>query len=381
MAGIYIHIPFCVKKCLYCDFVSSCGSREEIKSYVEALLHEISQTEIDEEIDSIFIGGGTPSVIPAGDIEKILENIYAKYSISMHAEISMEMNPKTVTREKLEVYRKSGINRLSIGLQTADNTELKNLGRIYQYEDFAEAYHMARDVGFQNINIDLMSAIPGQNMKSYQHTIETVLRLKPEHISAYSLIIEEGTPFYERYGEGNVSDKYPPLPDEELERNMYYYTKKVLAEHGYRRYEISNYAQEGCECRHNLKYWSRDNYYGFGVAAASLVGKTRYTNTASRKTYIQNNGDIRQIREDIQHLTLEDEMEEFLFLGLRKMSGVSKKEFARLFHKSMDEVYGEVLARQIHLGLLEETEGTLRLTERGIDVSNVVMSEFLLDSE
>lgn len=379
MTGIYIHIPFCVKKCLYCDFVSACGTQEEMRLYKDALIQEIAQTEIPEEIDSIFIGGGTPSVIPVSYIEEILRNIYAKYSISMQAEISIEANPGTLTKEKLDIYRKSGVNRISIGLQTADDEELKNLGRIYRYQEFSEAYEMARDAEFQNINVDLMSAIPGQNMKSYQETIEKVLQLKPEHISAYSLIIEEGTPFYEWYGDDTISSDHPRLPDEEEEREMYYYTKKVLAEHGYERYEISNYARKGYECRHNLKYWSRENYYGFGVAAASLVNHQRYTNISDRQKYITCLGDVSQIREEILPLTEQDEMEEYMFLGLRKMSGVSKTKFEQIFHVSIGQVYGDVIDRQKKTGLLKEQKDRLLLTDKGIDVSNMVMSEYLLE--
>ena len=373
MAGIYIHIPFCVKKCLYCDFVSDCGTKEDMSRYQHALQREILNTPVNEKADTVFFGGGTPSVYPAGYTAALLELFRQKNVLSDNCEITIEVNPGTVDREKLMVYRKAGINRLSIGLQSADDIELKLLGRIHDYDDFIKTYEEARAAGFENINIDLISAIPGQTVVSYENTLRKILDLSPEHISAYSLIVEEGTPLYER------QEEYT-FPDEEDEREMYYLTKRLLQENGYFRYEISNYAKKGYACRHNLKYWSRENYYGFGTAAASLVNPVRYTNITDRTKYIEADGDIKRIRAEATELSGQEQIEEFMFLGLRKMEGVSVQEFKDKFHMPIEEIYGQVIEKAVDKGLLTRnlSQQTLCLTERGIDVSNVVMAEFLL---
>lgn len=420
-AGIYIHIPFCKQKCLYCDFVSAKGCDRDMELYEEALLKEIESTEIDEPVDSVFFGGGTPSVYKVEYIEEILKIIFRKYNIDKDiAEITIEVNPGTVDYDKLKRYRAAGINRISIGLQSADNEELKLLGRIHTYEKFVETYTEARRAGFNNINIDLMSAIPYQTVNSFMETLKKVVKLNPEHISAYSLIIEEGTPFYNKYGEnGEFSDA---IPSEETDREMYHMTKTFLKENGYERYEISNYSKKGYECKHNIKYWSRDNYYGFGVAAASLVNNLRYSNISDRDKYIDillrrkldrtgieriNNTNIDEIRDEISEVNKDEQIEEFMFLGLRKMEGISLKEFERVSGKTLREEYGEIPDRLISEGLCEEVridgdkdvedilkyvdkniskekcggikdnEEYFRLTERGIDISNSVFVEFM----
>lgn len=433
-AGIYIHIPFCKQKCLYCDFVSAKGCDRDMELYEEALLKEIESTEIDEPVDSVFLGGGTPSVYKVEYIEEILKIIFRKYNIDKDiAEITIEVNPGTVDYDKLKRYRAAGINRISIGLQSADNEELKLLGRIHTYEKFVETYTEARRAGFNNINIDLMSAIPYQTVNSFMETLKKVVKLNPEHISAYSLIIEEGTPFYNKYGEnGELSDA---IPSEETDREMYHMTKTFLKENGYERYEISNYSKKGYECKHNIKYWSRDNYYGFGVAAASLVNNLRYSNISDRDKYIdillsgksnktnierinytninqinvdgRSHTNINEIRDEISEVNKDEQIEEFMFLGLRKMEGISLKEFERLSGKTLREEYGEIPDRLISEGLCEEVirEGSkdvkdilkyvdkniskemcggikdneeyFRLTERGIDISNSVFVEFM----
>lgn len=420
-AGIYIHIPFCKQKCLYCDFISAKGCDRDMELYEEALLKEIESTEIDEPVDSVFFGGGTPSVYKVEYIEEILKIILRKYNIDKDiAEITIEVNPGTVDYDKLKRYRAAGINRISIGLQSADNEELKLLGRIHTYEKFVETYTEARRAGFNNINIDLMSAIPYQTVNSFMETLKKVVKLNPEHISAYSLIIEEGTPFYNKYGEnGEFSDA---IPSEETDREMYHMTKTFLKENGYERYEISNYSKKGYECKHNIKYWSRDNYYGFGVAAASLVNNLRYSNISDRDKYIDillrrkldrtdieriNNTNIDEIRDEISEVNKDEQIEEFMFLGLRKMEGISLKEFERVSGKTLREEYGEIPDRLISEGLCEvvridgdkdvedilkyvdkniskekcggikDNEEYFRLTERGIDISNSVFVEFM----
>lgn len=363
---IYVHIPFCVKKCNYCDFLSAPAPKEEQQEYVKSLCQQIrsyGEAARAYRVISIFIGGGTPSILEGEQMAAVFQAIRDTFSIEERAEITVEMNPGTVSEEKLKGYRAAGINRLSIGLQSADNEELKTLGRIHTFEDFLETYWMARTVGFGNINVDLISAVPGQSAESFEHTLRKTAALSPEHISAYSLIIEEGTLFYEIYGKkaARTDWEYPPLPDEDCERQMYYDTKRILTEYGYHRYEISNYAKPGYECRHNLGYWNRTEYLGFGTGAASFMDHKRWT-----------------VGEKPNKLSAEDEMEEYMFLGLRKTEGVSKSGFERQFGMTMENVYKKVLADMEGKQLLEQKGDFIRLTERGLDVSNYVMSEFLL---
>lgn len=380
---IYIHIPFCIKKCAYCDFLSAHSTEEERERYVNLLCEEIAASSVrakEYEVVTVFFGGGTPSILKGDQIEKILKVLRERFVIAENAEITLEMNPGTVTGEKLEIYKRAGINRLSIGLQSVHNEELKMLGRIHTYEEFLESYHMAREVGFDNMNVDLISAIPGQTVESWRKTLSTILELKPEHISAYSLILEPGTPFYELYAKEN--DKVEKLlPDEEAERQMYRQTRVMLKEAGYERYEISNYSRPGYECRHNLGYWNRVPYLGFGIGAASLVpqemsvkGKMcRYSNPDNIEEYQKCFLD----KFEGEPLEREDEMEEFMFLGLRKTSGVLKGQFRSCFQTGIEEVYGGQLEKLKNFRLIEENEERIWLTERGIDVSNMVFVEFM----
>lgn len=359
---LYIHIPYCVSKCKYCDFLSAPFKEPVRQEYVKSLcerIHSYAEPMKAYHVVSVFLGGGTPSILKPEQTEAIVAAIFDSFRVDEDAEITTEMNPGTVTMEKLLTYRRIGINRLSIGLQSANNRELKLLGRIHSYEDFLDTYQMAREAGFTNINVDLMSAIPGQTLESYEHSLTQTAGLNPEHISAYSLIIEEGTPFYERYGEGRHAGE---LPDEDTERKMYVRTREILEEFGYHRYEISNYAKKGYECRHNLGYWDRREYLGIGTGAASYVDHCRW-----------NEG------EQPVRLTRKEEMEEFMFLGLRKMRGVSELEFEKCFGESMEKVYGQTIEKLCSQGLLERKNSYVRLTEHGIDVSNYVMSEFLFD--
>lgn len=374
-AGIYIHIPFCKQKCLYCDFVSGCGSDDDMRRYQKALLNEIESTVIDGTVDSVFFGGGTPSLYPMEYIGEIIDRLRVKNILTDNCECTIEANPGTISYEKLCYYKNAGINRISIGLQSANDLELKELGRIHTYDEFLKSYDNARRAGFENINIDLMSAIPTQTFESYVNTLSRIIELKPEHISAYSLIIEEGTSFYEKYYKDDEFEKL--LPDEDTERKMYHYTKEYLIKNGYSRYEISNYAKEGYECRHNLKYWNRDDYYGFGVAAASLVRNVRYLNTADREDYIEKSGDISKIRIEENKLSINEQMEEFMFLGLRRTDGIDMEEFKNNFGKNLYEVYGDVVAKHIENKLLLNEDGRLFLTDRGMDISNYIMSDFL----
>ena len=294
---LYVHIPFCVKKCAYCDFLSEPAGEAEKAAYTEALLREIENRKeaySGYRISTVFLGGGTPSVLTGEDTALIFSSLRENFDISGEAEITMEVNPGTVTKDKAHAWRQCGINRLSIGLQSADDRELKMLGRIHTLENFRDTWELVRRAGFRNINIDLISAIPGQTEESWERTLRTAAELGPEHLSAYSLIIEEGTPFYERYGSGEkdlCGGALPMLPDEDTERRIYQMTEAVLEEYGYHRYEISNYAKQGYECRHNLGYWGRKPYLGLGLGASSLVEEQRFHNTSDMRKYMEIFGD------------------------------------------------------------------------------------------
>lgn len=379
---LYLHIPFCVQKCAYCDFLSAPATEQTRREYVELLVREINGYGTiyggSYEVSTIFIGGGTPSLLSGKEILRTFEALQENFTIQDDAEITLEMNPGTVTEEKFSAWKKAGINRLSIGLQSANDAELKILGRIHSFEKFRKCYEAARRHRFQNINVDLIYDIPGQTVESWKRTLEEVIALKPEHISAYSLIIEEGTPFFERYGEKKCDGvEFPPLPDEETEQSIDCMTKKILAEAGYERYEISNYAKKGSACRHNLGYWEREEYLGIGLGASSLMRHTRFHNTRNYDIYRQNIEAGLDIREDVETLSFEDEIEEFMFLGLRKIRGISMTQFRENFGKSMESVYGEQLRRIQEMGLLKIEDGRVFLTERGLDVSNAVFVEFL----
>ncbi len=368
---IYIHIPFCIRKCDYCDFLSGPSGPEEQADYVQALLREIQAVEEGEgrSVSSIFIGGGTPSVLDERLLGDILREIRNRFKMEEDAEITIEVNPGTANIGKLQAYREMGINRLSIGLQSPEDRELKILGRIHNYGQFLETYQEARTVGFDNINIDLMSAIPDQTYEGWVKNLRTVAELEPEHISAYSLIVEEGTPFAARKLN---------LPDEDTEYNMYEATAQILKEYGFEQYEISNYARKGRECRHNVGYWTRQDYLGFGLGASSLYGKERFANTTDMKKYLENSKNPEKIREKEPSLTREDEMAEFMFLGLRMTKGISKADFQRCFGCTIESVYGEVLEKYESMELLLEKDGRIFLSREGIHVSNSIMAEFLL---
>ena len=381
---LYFHIPFCVRKCLYCDFLSFPASAREREQYMSALIRETRERA--EEcrgypVSSLFLGGGTPSVAETAQIEELLRIVNENYTITYDIECTIEINPGTVDEEKLKRYRAVGFNRISIGLQSADDRELATLGRIHNWQQFLDTYNAVVKAGFENINVDVMSALPGQSIDSCRSTLLKVLSLSPApgHISAYSLILEEGTPFFAMQKEGKIQ-----FPDEDTDRIMYKETGKILEQAGYRRYEISNYAREGFACRHNCGYWRRQNYLGFGIGSASLFNNMRFRNCENINRYLMNPLDC---REEVHCLSLEEQMEEFMFLGLRLTEGVSAEEFERCFGQRMEAVYGGAIARNIGDGLIQwrkqqgspdREEEWLSLTEYGIDVSNYVMAQFLL---
>ncbi|WP_167958433.1 radical SAM family heme chaperone HemW [Anaerosporobacter faecicola] len=415
--GIYIHIPFCMSKCAYCDFLSGPAEEGIQKEYVQALHAQIEAYQFlanEYEVRTIFIGGGTPSSIDATDIKDILSHVYRIFNIDSSRignveipdnkssngvgskvagiEITIEANPGTLTKEKLLTYKEAGINRISMGLQSTNNTELRLLGRIHTYEQFEENYHLARECGFNNINVDLMSALPGQTIDTWEATLEKICSLDPEHISAYSLIIEEGTPFYEKYADQEG------LPSEEEDRFMYHKTRTMLRDAGYERYEISNYAKPGYESKHNCSYWERIDYIGFGLGASSCIDTIRFHNEEHLQEFIRQKdiyGQNERLPEvfgkdekvqllhklgakEIHVLPIQEQMEEFMFLGLRMMKGIDIESFNKIFQAEFNTIYGHTVDEMCREGLLERVDHKVRLTERGIDISNYVMSEFLL---
>ena len=369
---LYVHIPFCVRKCQYCDFLSGPSDEETKDRYIEALLKEIRAAEHTEdyEIVSVFIGGGTPSALKAEAIASIMRTLQEKFFFCEDAEVTIEANPGTVDPEKLTIYRNVGINRLSLGLQSTDAEELKLLGRIHSYEEFLKSYEWAREAGFSNINIDLMFAIPGQTGEAWRQHLYQVAELNPEHISAYSLIIEEGTPFAEQ----NLD-----LPDEDTEYQMYEDTAEILERYGYRQYEISNYAKQGYMCRHNAGYWQRREYLGFGLGASSLYRGMRFSNTRRMQEYLKESRNPDQIRKDVTVLSRNEQIEEFMFLGLRMTEGISEKKFEENFNVRLMDIYGDILQKYEETGFMEHIETKWRLTRKGIHVSNHILADFLLD--
>lgn len=380
--GIYVHIPFCVKKCKYCDFLSSPASEETKDQYIQALLREIDSYREKAQayqVQTIYFGGGTPSSIAEQQISMVLRKIQDVFQITnmQNLEITIEVNPNSGLQEKLEAYREIGINRVSIGLQSTHEEELQLLGRSHTYEDFMECYFGARKAGFMNISVDVMSALPNQSMEKYEETLRRVAELNPEHISSYSLIVEEGTAFWERYGEGKEWEY--ELPDEELDRKMYEATKQILREYGYERYEISNYAKAGYESRHNSSYWIRRPYIGFGLGASSFFEGKRFDNCTKMEQYIGNSETWEQRIHNIEEIQKKTAMEEFMYLGLRMTKGIEKQKFYEEFGVTVADVFGNAIEKLKGWKLLEENSERLWLTEYGLDVSNVAFQEFLLE--
>ena len=389
-ASIYVHIPFCIKKCGYCDFLSFPATETMRASYLDALCHEIAgYASDDREIVSLYFGGGTPSLLTGAQAETLIACVGDNFPLRTDAEITIEANPGTLTGRKCADYLRAGVNRLSIGLQSTIDRELRILGRIHTYDEFLEQYHTARDKGFSNISIDLMSALPDQAVSDYLTSVERVARLRPEHISAYSLTVEEGTPF------GKDPELPGRLPDEDAEREMYYAAGDLLRGFGYERYEISNYAKPGYESLHNTGYWTGREYLGFGLGASSYYRGARYHNCRDLDRYLSLWGDPAGQRapwtpgdvsagkntapfvEDYHSVTERERMEEFMFLGLRRTEGVSRETFQETFHRAVDDVYGDAI-RKLERKKLIETDGKrIKLTDKGIDVSNYALSEFL----
>ena len=371
--SLYIHIPFCKQRCFYCDFPTFAGKERFREEYVEALIKEIEDKCSNYLIKTIFIGGGTPSYLEEKELEKLLIAV-SKLNLSDKLEYSMECNPGTVNEEKLKIMKKYGINRISFGLQSCNNQLLKKIGRIHTFKEFLENYNLARKIGFNNINIDLMYGLPNLTIQDWKNTLEKICELKPEHISAYSLIIEEGTAFYKLYEKDKLE-----LPSEDDERVMDKLTKDILKSNGYHQYEISNFALPGKECEHNKVYWSLEEYIGVGSASSSYIDGYRLVNISNINDYIEKINNNISVVIDKYENTIEDEMEEFVFMGLRMVSGIDLLKFKKKFGVDINSIYKEVIEKNIKDGLLVVEENKMFLTAKGMELSNSVMSDFILD--
>lgn len=393
--SIYVHIPFCLHKCMYCDFLSFDNETNTKKiQYVNALMSEIRMYKPYADrysVKTIYIGGGTPTILDEALIMNILNTINHIFNVDRFAEITIEANPGTIKYMDLLSYREHGINRLSIGLQSADDDMLRLLGRIHNFDEFESGFDAARRAGFKNISVDVMSGLPGQDMHTLVDTLTRVTEMGPEHISVYSLQVEEGTPLSKR------PDILDMLPDENTDRSMYAMTKKVLKASGYNRYEVSNYAKPGMESRHNCVYWTGGQYIGIGIGAASYFKGERFTNIKNIDNYIEICEDIRDeltketdrvrlydsattiLREDVQTVYIESRMEEFMYLGLRMTKGISREEFKERFNRDVFEVYAEPLNKYSTDGYIIVDDNRIRLSDKGIDVSNYILADFILD--
>lgn len=370
--ALYIHIPFCKQKCFYCDFPSYACKDNLMEGYIDALCKEIKEKCRNYIIKSLFIGGGTPSYLDERSLKKLMDAI-SNLKFNEYAEKSIECNPGTINRKKLEIMKLGGINRLSFGLQTIKNELLKKIGRIHSYEEFKENYSLAREIGFENINVDMMFGLPEQSLNDWLIGLEEIINLEPEHISSYSLIIEEGTAFNKLYEDGKLL-----LPTEDEERDMYRRGKELLVSKGYHQYEISNFAKEKKECVHNKVYWQCEEYIGVGVSASSFIDNKRVKNIDSISEYIERiNREVQIVEEEYEN-TLDDNIEEFMFMGLRMIQGIDEAEFINRFKVEIDSVYKEVINKNIKLGLLIRENGKIHLSSLGIEVSNRVMSDMIL---
>ena len=373
--GLYIHIPFCRQKCLYCDFPSWAGKEDQMQRYVDALTKEIrnrSREYSDRTVVSVFFGGGTPTTLSIPMLEQLMQALFENWNIAEDAEITTEANPGTLDREMTDALKKMGFNRLSMGVQAWQNRLLKDLGRIHTIESFQENYKAVREAGFANVNTDLMFALPNQTMADWQETVKNMIAMNPEHISAYSLILEEGTPFYDKYEKGELEPA-----EEDLDREMYHWAVDYMAEMGYEQYEISNFAKKGRQSCHNRIYWQAEEYLGMGLGSHSYMNGERFHNIYDLQEYIKADGDVSLLKEDVEIITEEDALAEFMFLGLRLTEGVSFDRFRERFGQEMKNIYGSQIEELVRDGLLEEDETGIRLTRRGVDISNFVFEKFL----
>lgn len=373
--GLYFHIPFCASKCYYCDFLSFPKQKEQ-ERYMEALLQEIEKTSeslpLETSVKSIFIGGGTPTVLPPFLLDRLMKAIVTHFKLEPSCEWTIEANPGTIERDKIEVLRKYPITRISLGLQSTHNDLLKSIGRLHRFEDWEESIRLIKAYTSWQINTDLMFALPNQSFEAFKETLETIVKYDLEHLSVYALIIEDGTTFGDLYEEGKIKE----VP-EELDRKMYHYAQTYLKEQGYTQYEISNWAKEGYECKHNLVYWQCEPYIGLGLGAHSLYDGKRFYNEENLEKYIEAAGDLKKLRHDEEILTPKMMMEEYIFLGLRLLSGIDEIAFEEKFGQSIWDAYPYQLNKWIKQGALVHDKKRIYLSHYGLDVCNEIFSSFL----
>ena len=376
MLGLYVHVPFCAQKCNYCDFNSyKIEEKNQKKDYLISIKKEMELYKEEfknKEFTSVFLGGGTPSILTPEELTILIENIYSNFNIKRDAEITMECNPGTLNKVKLKAIKSLGINRLSMGLQVTQDHHLKYIGRIHTYEQFEKNYKDAIEVGIDNINVDLMYSLPNQSFDEWKETLNKIINLNPSHISAYSLILEEGTKFYDMY-----LNKEFELNDEEVDISIYNYTIDTLYKNGYHQYEISNYAKEGYECKHNIGYWKCDNYLGLGPGASGYINNYRYSNICDIKEYNKFLADNKKPISEKNILSKKDEMEEFIFMGLRMNEGINLDEFYEKFNVNFKHKYNNILDKLKNLNLIIEQNNNIALTQRGRELSNTVFIEFI----
>ncbi|MCQ2910630.1 MAG: radical SAM family heme chaperone HemW [Clostridia bacterium] len=379
--GLYVHIPFCKSKCIYCDFCSFANKEDKIDEYIDMLIKEMNlykEVVKDRIIKTVFIGGGTPTILSCDQLKKLVNAIKENFTFKDEIEFTCEANPGTLDIDKLKTLKELGVNRLSIGLQSANDSTLKMLSRIHTFDEFKKNVEDARKVGFKNINADIMFSLPNESMKDIKHTVDEVLALKLEHVSAYSLIIEEGTKMYDMACSGD--SKYE-FPDEDTDREIYYYICDELKKNGYHQYEISNFAKPGYESEHNMIYWKAEEYLGLGLAAHSYFNNYRFSNVIDLNRYISKLRDENKITYVNGKKELEsesDQISEFMFLGLRMLDGISINKFKEKFGKDIFDIYGDTINEMIEDGYLEREDDLIRLSKKGIDVSNVLFAEFML---
>lgn len=375
--GIYVHIPFCKQKCYYCDFISYANKANLADKYVCALEKEIEHSKEhfkeDATIKTIYIGGGTPSYIDSKHIIRLLDKIKNEFNVDKKAEITIEVNPGTVNKDKLQDYFNAGINRVSIGLQTTNDKILKDIGRIHNYNEFLKCYNLAKEVGFENINVDLIFALPNQTLDNVKEDVENILKLKVNHISLYSLILEENTYLY------SIKNSLK-LPEDEEERQMYWYIKKCLQDNGYLHYEISNFAKKGYESKHNTMYWNQGEYIGLGAAAHSYVNNTRYSNINNLEEYIsniENNNFEHNITINEEQTILEDKIKEYIILKLRMLDGIDVVECNDKFNIDILDKFKTEISKLQKENLIYVDDKNIRLTDKGLDLANIVWEEFI----
>ena len=373
--GLYIHIPFCKAKCIYCDFYSLPRAEGQMDAYVSALTAQLAawrERTADCTVDTVYFGGGTPSYLGPDRLRRLLDTVFQSYRVAPGAEITLEANPDSAQDiSALRQLHDAGFDRLSLGMQSADDAELRRIGRVHTYAQTVRAVENARAAGFDNLSLDLIYGLPEQTMTRWQANLDAALALAPEHLSCYGLKVEEGTPLF-------AQRKRFTLPDDDAQADMYLYAVDFLAQHGYEQYEISNFAKVGRQSRHNRIYWQAEEYLGMGLGAHSYMARKRFHNSYDLQKYISAKGDTSLLKEDTELITETDALAEFMFLGLRLTEGVSFVRFRQRFGKEMDTVYGKELQELAELGLLLRDESGVRLSRRGIDVSNAVFERFLL---